>query len=101
MKIDRIESLEGLRGLMAFWVWVSHVTTMATLPFEKRAGAGWILANGEFAVGVFVILSGFVISLSLQSMRPLNIGEFLIRRGFRLFQIYLVALYLSVLLLEP
>lgn len=98
---DRIDSLEGLRGLMAFWVWVSHVTTMATLPFEKRSGAGWILANGEFAVGVFVILSGFVISLSLQSMRSINIGEFLIRRGFRLFPIYLVSLYLSVLLLEP
>lgn len=106
MTTTKIDSLEGLRGIMALWVWVSHITTMSTLPFEKHEGVGWILANGDFAVAVFVILSGFVISLSLRELRresftPRAYGSFLIRRGFRLFPIYLIALYVSVVLLQP
>lgn len=101
MQSTRIDGLEGLRGLMSLWVWVSHVSTMATLPFDKHAGWGLILANGEFAVGVFVILSGFVISLALDSPKTPSYTGFLIRRGFRLFPIYLISLYVSVLLLGP
>jgi len=101
MKNARIDSLEGLRGLMSFWVWVSHVSTMATLSLDKHEGWGRVLANGDFAVGVFVILSGFVISLNLDSSKAPSYTGFLIRRGFRLFPIYLISLYVSVLLLEP
>ena len=101
MENARIDGLEGLRGLMSFWVWISHVSTIATLPFDKHTGWGMILANGEFAVGVFVILSGFVISLALDSPKAPTYSGFLIRRGFRLFPIYLLSLYVSVLLLQP
>ena len=99
--VNKISALDGLRGLMAFWVWVTHVTTMATMPLLKHSGLGWVLANGSFAVGVFVILSGFVIGLNLSAEQKTSYIPFLIRRGFRLFPAYLFCLALSVILLYP
>ncbi|HET8932102.1 MAG TPA: acyltransferase [Polyangiales bacterium] len=91
----KIDALDGLRGWMAFWVWVTHVSTLATLPFEKKQGFGWVLANGEFAVGVFVILSGFVISMTLSESADQDKRVFYVRRGFRLFPAYLICLAIS------
>lgn len=91
----KIDALDGLRGWMAFWVWVTHVTTLASLPFEKRQGFGWVLANGEFAVGVFVILSGFVISMTLSDAADQPKRVFYVRRAFRLFPAYLICLAIS------
>jgi len=97
-----IDALDGLRGWMAFWVWLSHVTTMAALPFEKTTGFGWLFANGEFAVGVFVILSGFVISMTLTETTGQQPSVFYVRRACRLFPAYLVCLFVSAFLtLDP
>ncbi|MEC5397493.1 acyltransferase family protein [Uliginosibacterium sp. H1] len=90
--------LEGLRGWMAFWVFVTHVTTMATLPLEKGSGWGRLLADGSIAVGTFIMISGFVIALSLHR-RPTP-DDFFIRRALRIFPVYLVGLFLSVLVLD-
>jgi len=94
---DKIRTLDGLRGYMSLWVFFTHVLTMATLTLDKHQGWGWILANGEFAVGVFIILSGFVITLNLQ--REQTVSDFYLRRALRLFPAYLVCLAFSVLIL--
>lgn len=88
----QVPGLEGVRGIMALWVWVTHVTTMATLALHKNEGWGWVLANGEFAVGVFIIISGFVISATLLGSRDGRVSSYLVRRAFRLFPVYLVCL---------
>jgi peptidoglycan/LPS O-acetylase OafA/YrhL len=97
--MQRVEGLEGLRGYMALMVWLSHVTTMATLSFDKHSGWGWLLANGDTAVGCFIIISGFVISLTLDRGGP-GYGRYLVRRAMRLFPVYLVCLALSVVVLD-
>lgn len=97
-EINKIGALDGLRGYMALWVFVAHVTTMATIQFKKNDGWGMLFANGDFAVGVFIVLSGFVITLNL--MNESNIGDFYIRRALRLFPVYLVCLIASVLILD-
>lgn len=91
----QIDELDGLRGWMALWVWVTHVTTVAALPFHKTSGVGWVLANGEFAVGVFIILSGFVISMALDGASDQPKRVFYLRRALRLFPAYLICLVLS------
>ena len=97
--MNRVYGLEGMRGYLAIWVWVTHVTTMATLAFGKYHGWGWMLANGDTAVGVFIVISGFVISSNLD-LSSENYGQYLVRRAFRLFPVYLVCLFVSVLILD-
>lgn len=94
----KIGALDGLRGYMALWVFVTHVTTMATIQVQKYDGLGMLFANGEFAVGVFIVLSGFVITLNL--MKERNAGDFFIRRALRLFPVYWICLIASVLVLD-
>ncbi|HSH88043.1 MAG TPA: acyltransferase [Methylophilus sp.] len=94
---EKLPALDGLRGWMALWVFVTHVVTMATLPLVKTQGLGIVLANGQYAVCVFILLSGFVISNSATSHTWRN---FIIRRGFRLFPAYLVCLLGSVVTLD-
>ncbi|MDR5172633.1 acyltransferase [Methylobacillus flagellatus] len=94
---EKIIALDGLRGWMAVWVWVTHVVTMATLPLVKTSGLGMVLANGQYAVGVFILLSGFVIS---NTATRSSWSKFILRRFFRLFPAYLICLLLSVLILD-
>lgn len=96
---QRIEGLEGLRGYLALWVWVTHVTTMASLSFDKHHGWGLLLANGDTAVGTFIIISGFVIAMNIDQS-PTPYREYIVRRAFRLFPAYLVCLLISILILD-
>ncbi len=97
--MTKIEGLEGLRGYMAIWVWITHVTTMAALPLNKNTGWGRILANGDLAVGVFIMLSGFVISASVLNANT-KYSEYITRRALRLFPAYIVCLVISILILN-
>jgi peptidoglycan/LPS O-acetylase OafA/YrhL len=91
-------NIEGGRGYMSLWVYVTHVVTFAALPIEKGVGLGNILANGNHAVIVFILMSGFVIERLLRKDEPyLN---YIFRRAFRLFPCYLVALFISILMLD-
>ncbi|MCE6074312.1 acyltransferase family protein [Agrobacterium vitis] len=88
----KITSLEGLRGIMAWWVVLGHVS----LTF------GWglpIVDRNVLAVDVFIILSGFVIA-RLIDRKAEPLGLYIARRGFRLFPLYLVVLALSTVLLQ-
>jgi len=55
-------------------------------------GFGGVL-YGVFGVGVFFLISGFVIPISL---RGLSTGEFLVRRFFRIYPVYWLCLLISV-----
>lgn len=93
----KLDELEALRGLLALWVLVAHVTarvisdaTIAKLHFQA-------ILEPLTAVSVFMILSGFVITLLLVREKP-SYGSFIVRRVFRLVPLYLCALAISVLL---
>ena len=59
----RLVCLDGLRGVLAFYVMLSH-----TLPFAPLPGwLLWLFSHGGAAVDVFFILSGLVIVQSLAS----------------------------------
>jgi peptidoglycan/LPS O-acetylase OafA/YrhL len=87
----KITSLEGLRGLMSFWVLLGHVS----LAFGWRLG---LLDRNTLAVDVFIMLSGFVIA-RLIGRRPESYRHYILRRGFRLFPLYLLTLLAATLLL--
>ena len=96
--MNKILGLEGLRAYMAVWVFVTHVLTMASFPLYKGSGLGVFLANGAFAVNVFIMLSGFVITFLLKK-REMTYRKFIAQRALRLFPAYIFCLLVSVCIL--
>lgn len=92
-RAEQIPELEGLRGLLALWVVFGHWATSIQLSFKPLRQNLWDVQ----AVDVFIILSGFVITLLL-SRSPAPYGSYLLRRWFRIAPAYLVVLLASVLL---
>lgn len=86
----KIKSLEGLRGVMAWWVVLRHTALSFAWPIP--------LMDHALAIDVFILLSGFVIA-RLIDRKIVHYGQFVFRRAFRLFPPYLVALLLSTILL--
>lgn len=86
-------SIEALRGLAALVVVGSHYAHLVT----GVPGAWGFAATG---VDLFFVLSGYVFAPYFFG-RPLAWGPHLVRRGFRLYPLYLVALALYVALKLP
>ena len=85
--MHKIDELEGLRGIMAWWVVVGHLLQTLNLDLP-------LLSRNTLAVDVFIIISGFVISYLMAARREAY-GPYILRRGFRLFPLYLVILAVS------
>jgi peptidoglycan/LPS O-acetylase OafA/YrhL len=88
----KIQSLEGLRGAMAWWVVIGHVSL--ALGWNL-----WLINKNTLPVDVFILLSGFVIARLILRKQE-RYGPYIVRRGFRLFPLYLVILAVSALLLH-
>jgi len=97
----RVDELDGLRGMLALWVAISHIVCWCgfslfplALPHVLRSTANGLwqqfsYANG--AVDTFIILSGFAISFMLHA-RPQTYGQFMTGRFFRIYPVYLLCL---------
>lgn len=95
----RVDELDGLRGLLALWVALSHIFAWCgfwetTLP--RPLGKIWpVFIEASAAVDTFIILSGFAISFLLHK-RSQSYLSFMTGRVFRIYPVYLVCLALGV-----
>lgn len=90
--------IEGLRGYLALWVAVGH--GLQTSGYLALPGPLKVLLQGEEAVNLFIVISGFVITHLLLTARE-SYGPYLVRRFFRLYPLFVVACvagYFSMLL---
>lgn len=90
--MKRLECLDGLRGVLAVYVMISHMAPFAPLPV-------WIahpLSHGGAAVDVFFILSGLVIIGSLDRFHY-RARPFLIARVARIYPVFLVVFAFALL----
>ena len=108
----RLQHLDGLRGIAALTVVVFHYLSafVPALTPDQTANPYWlsdtllaVLFNGPFAVIVFFVLSGFVVSKAAHSHGPLPLTIFL--RYFRLtipmlFSVLIAWLLLTVFPIE-
>jgi peptidoglycan/LPS O-acetylase OafA/YrhL len=95
--MKRLLPIEGLRAYLAIWVIIGHVMFFSTpnlhalLHSGQEAAVGTFLRQGALAVDIFMIISGFVIFLLLDKQRE-TFSQFILRRFFRLYPIYIVLL---------
>lgn len=90
--MKRLECLDGLRGLLAVYVMLSHMAPFAMLP-------AWIahpLSHGGAAVDVFFMLSGLVIVGSLDKYQH-QPRPFLIARAARIYPVFLVVFAFAII----
>lgn len=93
--IKKIDSLTIGRGIAALIVALDH---FCLIIFDAKEGSLiYYLASffGSFGVGLFFLISGFVISLSLFRQ---NATDFLIKRIYRLYPVFIFAVFLKVLI---
>ncbi len=86
---SRLGFLDSLRLLAAVLVFAQHL-------FEKRDGLvkTWLipLAPGVIGVAIFFFISGYVIPMAARS--GFNMRDFMVRRVFRIFPVYVATLLL-------
>jgi peptidoglycan/LPS O-acetylase OafA/YrhL len=97
---NRIDQLDSIRGLAAFSVFMSHMPIMGVglpLAFEKLLIATGVI-NGHGAVMIFFTLSGFVLSIPFLTKNEIDYVPFLIKRIFRIYAPYLIAIIFAIFL---
>ena len=106
----RLDYLDGIRALAALFVVAHHVYIQVYPGFPENTGPwflGWLL-YGNFAVAVFIVVSGYSLTLA-PARRQFHLGTgywpYLKRRAWRILPAYWAAVLLSslifVLLIEP
>jgi peptidoglycan/LPS O-acetylase OafA/YrhL len=100
MRAGRIEQLDSIRGLAALLVVFSHIPYIAlSFPFVAYRLLVWLgFNNGHNSVILFFVLSGFVLSIPLLGKREQNYLPYLVKRYFRIYIPYIVAIIFSIAL---
>ena len=90
-----ISSFDGIRGLLAVWVMLSHVTQLV-------GGPSGLISRGGIAVDLFMFVSGFLMVWTVEGRgdrEPVNAlstwRSFFIRRFFRIAPLFYLALVLA------
>ncbi|HEY9621764.1 MAG TPA: acyltransferase [Crinalium sp.] len=97
--MQRITEFEGLRAILAWWVVWGHLLQNSGFvnPNAVPIPVSWLLANG-YAVDLFIILSGFVIFLLLDSNPNKTYFQFMAERFFRIYPLFILTLIAGLLL---
>jgi peptidoglycan/LPS O-acetylase OafA/YrhL len=92
--MKRLSRLDGLRGVLAVYVMLSHIGPFVLLPAWLTSAC----SHGEAAVDLFFALSGLVIVNSLEHFRY-RFRPFILARARRLLPVYFVVLAFATALL--
>jgi len=95
--MPRFTAIEGLRAWLAWAVVAWHVVQFTGLA-RDNGPITWFPAIGDSAVMVFIAISGFVIA-GLVTGKAEPYPQYLVRRIFRIFPVYLVILMIAFLAL--
>lgn len=93
----RIEQLDSIRGLAAMSVFISHIILVKTEIFTFAMNTPLkLFTDGHAAVMLFFVLSGFVLSLAFLNKDKMLYISYLIKRIFRIYIPYLVAIAIAM-----
>ncbi len=94
----RFLAIDGLRGYLAFAVFLNHVDVWELALATGRWGGenSWVFTHfGQDGVAVFFMITGFLFTTRLLDarQRPLDWGRLLLSRVTRLWPLYLAAMF--------
>jgi peptidoglycan/LPS O-acetylase OafA/YrhL len=98
-------AIESLRGLMAWWVVIGHAIQLCGAALPEAYGPSIFqklleyIQHGATPVGVFIIVSGFVITHLLMGSET-SYKNYIARRALRIFPIYIFCLVFSVFTID-
>jgi peptidoglycan/LPS O-acetylase OafA/YrhL len=105
---ERLDFIEGMRGVAALYVVLSHFCTMvdpAPMLGQRSPLPEWLqglmkpFAYGHLAVAIFIVISGFCLQTSLMQGKDGKLGDhgrFFRRRAMRILPPYYACLALSI-----
>jgi peptidoglycan/LPS O-acetylase OafA/YrhL len=93
----RVAKLDSVRGIAALMVVIGHCGGFSFFGLADSPSFRWlaILWDGESAVVMFFLLSGYVLSLQLGSPAPPNFWQYLVRRVLRIWPAFAVTVVLA------
>ncbi len=98
----RVVGLDGIRGLAALYVVLNHIYLRAYAGYPDNHAPFWAdpFIYGRFAVVVFIVLSGFALSIApaRSGWRLDGVGRFAHRRAWRILPPYWAALVFALLM---
>lgn len=95
--MPRFAAIEGLRAWLAWSVVLWHLLQVSGIP-HFGGWAIWVQHLGNNAVLAFIVISGFVIAgLVVDKAEPWP--RYIVRRGFRIFPVYLVIFSFALFIL--
>ena len=96
----RLHGLDGIRGVAALFVVLHHCWLLSFPGYPRDTGPWWLgwLIYGHFAVVVFIVLSGFSLSIApaRSAWQIRSVREFARRRAWRILPPYWAALVFSL-----
>lgn len=97
----RVEKLDAVRGIAALMVVIGHCGGLSLFGLVEHPMFRWleVLWDGESAVIMFFLLSGYVLALQLGSSSPPGFWQYLTRRVFRVWPAFAVTVVLAWLVL--
>lgn len=98
-RLERITEIEGLRAILAFWIILDHLLGNSKFSVQILPGILRLLRAGWYAVDIFIIISGFVIFLLIDTKKE-KYNAYIIRRFFRLFPLFFFTTILYIVLFK-
>jgi peptidoglycan/LPS O-acetylase OafA/YrhL len=92
----RLVWMDGLRGIAAGFVVIQHYFW----PLLHEPGENFF-DPGVFGVGVFFLISGYIIPISVRPAKGIPTRRFFFSRIFRLYPAYWISLVLGVIVYHP
>ena len=91
----RISSIDGMRALFALWVMMNHIIGRAGFTKNALWRSFKYILEGEYAVDLFIIISGFVIFFLLDNKKETYL-PYITRRFFRLFPVFILLFAIAI-----
>ena len=99
---DRVEGVDGIRGLAALYVVMHHCWLLTFHGYPADTGPAWLgwLLYGHLAVVAFITVSGFSLAISpaRKGWHLGGTGRFALRRAWRILPPYWAALAFSLVI---